>query len=71
MRSKILISVILLSLCSGCVFPLRITTSPAVKGIIVDGKTETPVSGAEVFVSNASFSLPTFRAAKGDDSRAS
>lgn len=39
-------------LCSGC-FPMNVTRSPGVSGVVVDAGTGAPVAGAEVLVSKA------------------
>jgi len=38
--------------CSGC-FPMNVTKSPGVTGVVVDAGTGSPVAGAEVLVSKA------------------
>ena len=43
-----------LLLCSGC-FPMNVTRSPGVTGVVVDADSGTPVPGAEVLVSKAIF----------------
>jgi hypothetical protein len=41
-----------LLVCSGC-FPMNVTKSPGVTGVVVDAGTGSPVAGAEVLVSKA------------------
>ena len=49
-----LAAVLLLALCSGCI-PLRFTTSPGASGRIVDSRTHTPISGAEIVISRSTY----------------
>lgn len=43
---------LVLLLCSGC-FPMNVTRSPGVTGVVVDAGSGAPVAGAEVLVSKA------------------
>lgn len=52
-RPRFAAALLAVVLCSGC-FPMNVTRSPGVTGVVVDAGTGSPVAGAEVLVSKAS-----------------